>query len=158
MPEQPIPEMVGATDQPISLEGRPATARLAVHEPTGPAAALNAPSRIYLNTENITSRGGPIGYAVYLNLPADAKPEQHPELYVGLLPMFGVREASQVNRNHAGSGLRYSLDVTEAVHRLQARNDWDPSDLRVTFVPDDELGAAAAVAPIVVGRVSLYYA
>jgi hypothetical protein len=49
------------------------------------------------------------------------------------------------------------------VRTLEARNAWDPNVLRVTFVPDDEPvaaedEAAAAVAPIVVGRVGLYYA
>ena len=82
--------------------------------------------------------------------------------------MFGVREASRVDRNHPGSGLYYTLDVTEVVQRLEARNawaPWAPDDLRVTFVPDDApvaadraMAAADRVAPIQVGRVSLYYA
>ncbi len=167
MGEQPIPEMVGATVEPTSLEGQPAVAHLVVHEPTGPArtaAAAGLPPRVYLNAENITGSGGPTSYAVYLNLPPGEDPEQHPDRYAGLLPMFGVREASQVDRAHPGSGLRYSLDVTNVDRTLEARNDWDPNDLRVTFVPDDEPGApdrslaAAVVPPILVGRVSLYYA
>ena len=168
MEEQAIPEMVGATDEPISLEGQPATARLAVREPTGPArsaGARGAQSRIHLNVENVTGSAGPTSYAVYLNVPPGEDPAQHPDLYAGLLPMFGVREASQVGRNHPGSGLRYSLDVTEVVRRLEARGAWDPDDLRVSFIPDDDepaaagdASAAASAAPIVVGRVSLYYA
>jgi len=167
MDEQAVPEMVGATEEPISLEGQATVTRLVVHEPTGPAraaAAAGSPPRIYLNAENVTGSGGPTSYAVYLNLPPGEDPEQHPDRYAGLLPMFGVREASQVDRNHPGSGLRYSLDVTDVVRTLKAGNDWDPNDLRVTFVPDDEPGAAdqplaaAAAAPIVVGRVSVYYA
>jgi tyrosinase len=168
MEERAIPEMVGATDEAISLVGQPATAHLAVREPTGPAqatAAAGGPApRVYLNVENITGAGGPTSYAVYLNVPPGEDPEQHPDLYAGLLPMFGVREASRVDRNHPGSGLHYSLDVTNVVRTLQAQNAWDPNDLRVTFIPDDEPVAtdrplaAAAVAPIQVGRVSLYYA
>jgi tyrosinase len=101
---------------------------------------------------------------VYLNLPAGEDPDQHPDRYAGLLPMFGVREASQVARRHPGSGLRYPLDVTDVVRTLETQDDWDPNDLRVTFVPDDapeaadQALAAAAAAPIVVGRVSVYYA
>jgi tyrosinase len=165
--EQAIPEMVGATEEPISLVGRPATARMAIREPSGPARAARrsggpAP-RIYLNVENIIGSGGPTSYAVYLNVPPGDDPARHPDLYAGLLPMFGLREASRVDRGHSGSGLHYSLDVTSVVRTLEGRQAWDPGDLRVTFVPDDEPAAsvrarAAPVTPIRVGRVSLYYA
>ncbi|MFN2445796.1 MAG: hypothetical protein ABR606_09485 [Vicinamibacterales bacterium] len=101
--------------------------------------------------------------AQYLNVPAGERADQHPELYVGLLPMFGVAEATRTDRDHAGSGLHYALDVSAVVQRLEARSDWNPTELRVTFVPEgptDVSGARAAAAPdpIQVGRVSLYFA
>jgi hypothetical protein len=72
VPEQPIPEMVGATDRPVVLTG-PSEARLSVVPPAGPGleAVGTAPEEIYLNIENITSPGaGPVtGYDVYLNVP-----------------------------------------------------------------------------------------
>ena len=164
MRDRRIPEMLGATEERVTLAGKPANARLSVGRPTGPAAVESAasPPRMYLNIENITGRGEPTSYSVYLNLPAGANPAEHSELYVGALPMFGVAEASQADRDHPGSGLHYALEVSEVVRTLQARNAWNPSDVRVTFVPKLAQGAAEEAAletsPIQIGRVSLYSA
>jgi tyrosinase len=159
-----IPEMVGATDESLTLTGEQASTRLAVSEPTGPARRAGrsdaAPSRIILNLENITGSGQPDSYAVYLNLPPGADPENHRDLYAGLLPMFGVVEASDPGRNHPGSGLQYNLDISEVVRVLEARGDWNPDELRVTFVPKRRRGGrerAASGSSVQVGRVSLYY-
>jgi len=168
MERETTPEMVGATEGPVPLTGQSTTARLAVGTPTGPARlaaeAAAAPPRIYLNLENITGSGKPTDYAVYLNLPPGADPEQHGDLFAGVLPTFGVAEASRADRRHSGGGVHHALEVGDLVRRLQGRNDWDPSDLRVTFVPlrrpapSGPTPAPAAPSPMQVGRVSLYYA
>lgn len=175
MPRRVNPEMVGATQRPIELTGQAETARMAVRAPSGPgfAAARSAgtPQQVYLNIENITGEGEPTSYAVYLNVPNGDDPEQHPELFAGILPMFGVAEASRPARGHSGSGLQYSLEVGDVVRTLQDADAWDPQDIRITFVPAlpgeaaDEEGTPfaasarrAAASPIQVGRVSLYYA
>lgn len=160
------PEMVGATEEPVVLTGRPAVAQLSVTAPTGPAleAAMSpgAPAKVYLNLENITGSGDPVSYAVYLNVPAGEAAEQHPELFAGILPMFGVAEASEADANHPGSGLHYALEVGDIVRRLEARHAWDPDKVQITFVPRKVSAAAGAfeatAAPIRVGRVSLYLA
>jgi tyrosinase len=167
--ERPIPEMVGATEQPIVLTGTPASTSLSVSAPTGPGARSRSdsgrtPVRVYLNIENITGGGEPTSYAVYLNLPPGADPTQHRELLAGMLPMFGVAEASRSDRSHPGSGLQYSLEVGGVVRTLEARNDWDPANVRITFVPrrrSGESGGArsgGASDPIQIGRVSVYFA
>ena len=163
MGERQIPEMVGATDQPITLSGEQASTNMPVSRPTGPAAAREsaaAPRRVFLNIENVTSAGLPDSYAVYVNLPPGADPSAHDELYAGLLPMFGVAESTEAGRGHAGSGLNYSLDITKVVQTLEARNDWNPDELRVTFVPErpsSDRESAPARASVQVGRVSLYF-
>ena len=163
MGERPIPEMVGATDQPITLAGESASTSMPVSRPTGPAAAREsaaAPRRVFLNIENITSKGVPDSYAVYVNLPPGADPAAHEELYAGLLPMFGVAESTEAGSDHPGSGLSYSLDITKVVQILEARNDWNPDELRVTFVPErpsSDRESAPVRAPVQVGRVSLYF-
>jgi tyrosinase len=169
-PPHPIPEMVGATDGEVALQGQSTTTQLAVSQPAGPARSLlgaaRADRRVYLNIENITGAGAPTSYAVYVNLPPGANPAEHPELYAGLLPMFGVAEASRTDATHSGSGLHYALEIGDVVRTLEARSDWDPTRLQVTFVPEEtepdepEPGFAPLVArqPIRVGRVSLYYA
>src|SRR6185312_6376536 len=80
--EKPIPEMVGATDKPVTLSGKPISASFAVKQPTGPARTLSAdaPRRMYLNVENITGPHHHTSYSVYLNLPPGEDAGKHPEL------------------------------------------------------------------------------
>lgn len=165
MEDERIPEMVGATDQPVTLAGKETTTSLPVNPPTGPAGGREAgaaPRRVYLRIENVTSPAESESYAVYLNLPENASPEEHRELYAGLLPMFGVAESSDAERGHPGSGLHYTLDITKVVQALEAKNAWNPNEMRITFVPkrrpaDREAAAVAVGSPVQVGRISVYY-
>jgi tyrosinase len=161
-----MPEMVGATEGPTVLTGQPVTTRMSTTEPTGPARAAResgAVPRVYLNIENVTGTGRPVSYEVYLNVPPGESPRQHSELYAGLLPMFGVKEASQADQTHPGSGLHYVLEVGRVVQQLRAQNAWNPDDVRITFVPaiegegPESARESGAAAPIQVGRVSMYY-
>jgi hypothetical protein len=151
-------EMVGATDKPVALAAGRTTARIALLKPTGPArqalAAGSQPRRALLNLENITSAGIPSSYAVYLNLPEGADPKQHRHRLAGLLPAFGVAEASRKDEHSAGSGLHHTLDVTKIIQWLEANGEWDPGNLRLTFIPR---GEDAGAVPVQVGRASLYY-
>jgi len=160
------PEMVGATEESIVLAGGQTSARIAVSPPTGPALEgperAAAPPRVYLNVENVTGAGDPTSYAVYLNLPPDADPAQYPDRFAGIVPMFGVAEATRADDVHAGEGLHYTLEISKVVRALQARNEWDPNDLRVTFVlrrrsVTAEGPESARPAAIDVGRISLYF-
>jgi tyrosinase len=157
-----LPEMVGATDKPVVLKGRAETVELAVSQPTGPAlAALESggpPPPMYLNLENVTGAGRATSYGVYLNLPPGSDPKNHEDLLAGVVPMFGVKEASREDQGHPGSGLHYALEISPVVRRLEAKNAWNPGEIRITFVPRHLRGDGleAAGDPIQVGRVSLY--
>ena len=166
--EQPIPEMVGATDRPVVVAGR-SEARLSVVPPAGPGAGPEAASsqrrEIYLNVENITGSGAvPVtGYDVYVNLPPGDDPEAHPELRIGRMPLFGLAEASRPETAHAGNGLKYAYRIGSVVRRLQAQNGWNADDVRIAFVPRRLPGAPDTVPeatpePITVGRISVYFA
>jgi hypothetical protein len=159
-------EMVGATSAAIELGAGQTDVRMDVVQPTGPAAARVgvAPQQMYINIENITGME-PNTYEVYVNVPAGDDPRSHPELYAGLLPMFGLAEATRGDNNRPADGLHYALDIGPIAQRLQDQGRWNPAELRVSFVPEPEpeggaapaAGAAIApVSPIRVGRVSLY--
>jgi tyrosinase len=157
MAQTTVSEMVGATEAPVTLARERSTAHIAIAEPKGPAARATGAMeqrRVYLNLENITSSGVPSSYAIYLNLPDGADPEQNRHLFAGLLPAFGVAEASRKDEHNAGSGLNRAIDVTDIVEWLQANNRWDPAHLHVTFVPR---GTNPGEVPVQVGRTSLYY-
>ena len=164
--ERPIPEMVGATQAPVVLQGQPAQTQVSLTPPTGPARAtvesLGREPDVYVSFENVTGQGGPTPYAVYLNLPPSADYRQHEDLFLGILPMFGVADASRADRSHSGSGLTYSLNAGKVVQKLKERGDWNPQDLRITFVPWSGSEAPRPVVeaipePISVGRVSVYF-
>ncbi len=159
------PEMVGASEAPIVLTGGEATTRLALSAPTGPAAlgvAAEAPT-VHLNIENVTGLESEGTYAVYLNVPTGERPEDHPELFAGLVPMFGVPEATRGDATRPGDGLTFSLEITELARHLEDSGQW-ANEVNVTFVPEGMPVARPAgvapptPAPITVGRVSLYYA
>lgn len=158
MPEGFPAEMVGATTD-ITLAAAPTTTSIPVSEPVGPAAQLTVAAgahqrrRVFLNLENITSPGVPGHYAVYINLPPNADPKDHRQRMAGLLPTFGVKEASRANEQHAGSGIHHAIDVTRIVEALQQAGEWDPKQVRVTFVPLDRKQSP----PVKVGRASVYY-
>src|SRR5207302_9484186 len=122
------------------------------------------PPRTFLHFENITGSGQPRGYSVYLNVPPESTPANHPGLFAGYLPLFGVAEASRSDQDHPGSGLHYALEVGDVIRTLAAKGDWNPNDIRVVFVPDDEEAGAGvekalATGPrhIEIGRISLYH-
>ena len=145
-PGAELPTMPGDV-QPIAVTAEPtrigeavASTQLKIDQVGGPAIESAAPRRTFVNVENIKGTS-PVPQRIYLNVPAGDDPGDHPELYVGLLPMFGLAEASEPGEHSSGSGLSYSLDVTSVLENLGAR--WDGSTLNVTFVPD--LGSSAPV-------------
>ena len=157
------PELVGATDAPVVLTGEPTTARVPIETATGPAARRSAgePREVHLNVEQVTGLEASVNYAVYLNVPDGASPEEHPELFAGLVSTFGVPEATRGAAGRPANGVTVSLDVTEVVQRLETQGSWTGA-VHVTFVPESlppeqgRLAAPAASSPITVGRVSVY--
>jgi tyrosinase len=153
--DEPPPEMVGASTGAIRLGRDDASTAFAVEAPHGAAGAVGGapPGRLFLNVENVVGATTATNYDVYLNLPAGADDEQRQEHHAGVLSTFGIRQASDPDRAHGGSGLSASFDVTDLAGRLQARELWDPTSLHVTFSPRP---VDAEIPTVTVGRVSLY--
>lgn len=147
-------EMIGATEAPVPLTSQRTTANVPVSAPTGPgleAVGGGEPQRIYINIENITGEGKPRRYSVYVN-----------GEFAGILPLFGVQEATEETESHPGGGLHYRLDATKAVEKLKAAGKWDPNNVKVTFEPDQKAVSgleafSESVEPrFEVGRVSVF--
>src|SRR5882757_3996331 len=168
MKPQPRPEMVGASSKKIALTGSALTTAFKIRQPSGPArvrgeAAMAAVSaRTYLHIENVISKQSHTTYEVYVNLPERPDPAAYQEHYAGAMHLFGVRHASKRSSEHSGSGLSFSLDITDLEAALRAKNAWDDKNIRVTFSPRGPEGevnrAVAKDDPIKIGRVSLYRA
>jgi tyrosinase len=146
---RPPARLAGATEGSIPLGTETTSARIPISAPAQNVLASVGESggkRVFLNIENITGHGPPGSYKVYVNVPEGEDPADHPDYFVGTLPLFGLSEASGEDDEHGGSGLTHVLEITDLVGKLQSRGKWNDSDVDVKFVP------------LRLGRVSVYHA
>lgn len=154
-------EMICANDTAVPLgEGvTHAAVRLANTGRMRVAASLNeaargaAPDRVYLNLENVSGLSDAEAFRVYVGMPSDGDPADHPENLAGTVSLFGLSRASDENDVHAGSGLNLTVEITEVVDRLHLGGTFDADDLSVHMVPITPVPAAAQIK---IGRISIY--
>jgi tyrosinase len=163
-PEHPA-ELVGATDEAVALRGATERVTLPVAEPRGPARgfAAGGPERTFLALEGIEGERDPgVVYAVYVDLPDDADPDDAPEsFFAGTLSFFGLAESRQVDADPGGHPVEYSYDISDLVADLVQEGAWDPAAVSVTFVPLQRAGRRGSAAElqhsdVTVGRVGIY--
>ena len=147
--QKPPPTVLaGASHSSVALASDVTTAHVTVDPtvlPTAGAALAGAgpgAGRVYLNLENITGTDNTSSYRVYVNAPEGVSLPK--ENYAGLLPMFGVEEASD----------SAALDITRLVERMKNTRTWRDGELKVTFVQKRK---GNKVPDLKVGRISLYY-
>ena len=172
MPTEPPadrpPELVGATEQPLTLTGEQQDVEIPVGQPTGPSLLSDSgePERVFVNVEGIEGDANPgLSYAVYVNLPDDQDPDTAERYHVGNLSFFGIERARDTERDHPGGhGLRYAFDITDLAKALREEDRWDPDQLRITFSPirplppeGQEAAPEPAGPPVTIGRVGIYY-
>jgi tyrosinase len=115
------------------------------------SATPHEPDHVYLNLENIKSPTDAAIIYVYINLPAGANPDDHPECFAGAVSLFGARKATAADGPHGGNGISESLDITAIVDRLHINDALGP-ELSVKFVA----GTPNATDKITIDRVSIY--
>jgi tyrosinase len=115
-------------------------------------AAASSRSRVYLLLENIRGTNDASVLNVYINLPEDARPGEYRDLMAGAVGLYGLRRASIQRGQDGGSGLTFVLDVTTILGKLVASKSLEADVIRVSIVPNRQLGDSA---DIVVGRVSI---
>ena len=161
------PELAAASEQGVVLTGQPMEVPLIVPDTSRDmldATAGDGPGRVYVNVDDIEAEQDPgLAYAVYL---AGATGERR---HVGNISLFGISEMNDPDRPHAGApGFRHIFNATDAVAQLRDEGAWDPSAFTVTFEPiriEPPPGESwpadmepEEVAPIIIGRVSLFVA
>ena len=167
-PAGPPPELVAATEQPLTLTGAPVTVPISVPEETRASVESAAgPRRVLLSVDDIKADVTPgVVYGVYLNLPEGGDQRAH---HVGNVSLFGIEKMNDPEVRHEGApGFRHIFDATSVVGRLAEEGKWDPAAVNVTFAPIDVLPppgkeaewegdtAEAAPPPVEIGRVSLF--
>src|SRR6476469_7817135 len=160
MPNPVPPELVGATETSFQIKNAPAHIRVPTPSPVRAAArtrlaaaAAATEPRVLLQLENLTARGRANSYDVYVNITDGEEPHRHPERFVGRLDLFGVAEASRATNQHPGSGLTYTLNITDIYYALSTQAGWDPENIKVSLVPVRQWQGAT----VTVGRVSLFF-
>lgn len=112
--------------------------------------AATIPPETYLHFENITGRGIPSVYDVYLIIPkSDSE-----NYFVGSLPFFGIQSSSIPSLHHSGSGQHYAFDVSDVINQMRSSDNWEEKSLSIRLVPRRTLSKDASVN---IGRVSLYH-
>jgi tyrosinase len=154
-------DVIGSNEAAVSLSDGIATTTVALDRPSvselaaGFRAAVRAekavePDRVFLKLENIRSRTDAALVSVYVGLPAGAKPESHPDNFVGTISMFGVTKASSQDGDSAGNGVSQVFEITPIIDALHANGDLAGLDrLDVTFAPEGlPPGAGASVGKV----------
>jgi tyrosinase len=108
-------ELVGANDAPVAITGSGASTtvqldtqvRQKVSRSLTTAADTSAPDRVYLSLDNVRGTFDASALSVFINLPQDADPAEHPERLAGTVGLFGSRRASMAGGKHVGGGLAF---------------------------------------------------
>lgn len=153
-------EPIGANSNVVSVGAQPAKTQVDM-EPaaaTAGVASMGATQpgqevvRFYLALESVRGTAPAPLLEVYVNLPDGADPATHPEFHAGSLTLFGLNVASKPDGGHGGNGLGYTLDITDLAQRLQKAGNFDPTHLRVTLVPGEEISDKQ---PVTVDKISV---
>ena len=164
-PDHP-PELVGASTAAVQLSGDRAAVAVDVGEAAGPArrgGPGDADQQVFLQIDDVRGTENPgVTYAVYVNLPDGADPDDDPDShYVGNVSLFGIEATNDLSRDvHGSNGLSFAFEITDLARTQQDAWRWDPSRLTVTFVPirgRTHRGVPMPEVPAVsVGRIGVY--
>ncbi|HEX8172363.1 MAG TPA: tyrosinase family protein [Thermoanaerobaculia bacterium] len=156
-------EMVGASRGPVTVVGSEASTSvhfdhaararvMASLDGAEMAAAPRSPDRVFLRLENVRSTADGTILQVYINLPEDADPDDHPECLAGTVSLFGARKATVSEEER--SGISPVIEITDVIDRLHLNDALTADALHIRIipllpVPDD---AAVQIANIAIFR------
>ncbi len=172
--DEPEPELVGASAEPVQLVGTAARVSVPIDERARADLLADtdaAPRRVYLNVEDIEAEQNPgTVYGIYVNLPEDAPPDVAALHYAGNVSFFGIERARDPRGDEHGHGMRVAMEITDLVRDLRETGDWDDENLDVVFlpielippeVPDEDdavlMASERENPPVSIGRVSVFY-
>jgi tyrosinase len=161
VPEGNNIELVGASLSPLTVQGTGAqtTVRLQPAVRSQLAASLanatvsSPPDRVFLNLEDVRGTRDAQILSVFIDLPPNAKPAEHPDLLAGSVALFGLGDASFDSGEHGGQGLNFALDISKVVDKLHLEKKLDNDSLDVTIVPNK---VVADRDQITIGKVSIF--
>ncbi len=167
------PELVGATERPLDLTGRPATIDVVLDHDASAAAGDAAHAqiaeptptgRVYLNLEDIEGERNPsVVYEVFVGVAGAIAPT-----YVGNISFFGLERHGAAAPGEVPHGFRRTFDITSIVAQLHEQGAWQERltvSLRPTgpvmppgaLTAEEQRSAAQAQSvPVRIGRISVF--
>lgn len=112
-----------------------------------------APDRVFLNLENVTSLSDATIFNVFVGLPDDIDGAERSVYRAGAVSLFGVSSASDPSGRHAGSGLNFTLEISDIIDKLHVDGLLEAGLLRVQIASMDPISEASNTR---IGRVSIY--
>jgi tyrosinase len=146
MAKEPQVELLGADTNTVHLAGPDVTAHVRLDPAmsrkvlrsfqANELTARNAaePDRIFLNLENINGSSDATSFKVYVGLRPDDNPQDHRENLAGIVTLFGLNEASALDRQDGGSGLNKVLEITKVIDQLHLGGLRELNELPLRFV------------------------
>lgn len=163
MKSQPVLEIIGSSgEEEIVLAQKPKSIELLLQKSERHKLSANhhIDQEFYLTVENITALKKPIdSYSIYVNLSPEVNPSNCPQLKAGIIPAFGIINASQSCEGCTGEGLTYSFNITDVIFFLEGQGLWNSEKCLITFVSlstKAERETVPKLQPVKIGRVKLY--
>ena len=143
-------ELIGTNDKAIELKSSGARTTVKLDEPSWKKVGMSlvnptaekVPDEVYLRLENV--RG---------NMDANILTVTVNHQYAGHISLFGLRTASAKESHHGGSGLTFTLDITNIIDNLHLTEGLPGDSLDVMIQPGNRV---LDTADISIGRVSVY--
>jgi hypothetical protein len=167
------PELVAASDSPLTLRGSSASVVLNVPDKTRYLIEPTMPGsrRVLVSVDDIKAEDNPgTPYGVYLNLPPEAGADLRRSYHVGTLGLFGIERMNDPDTPpHSPPGFSHMFNATPVVARLQEETRWDPARVTITFQPilplppageeatwKPQLPDPSTIPPVEIGRVGIF--
>ncbi len=138
--EETMPELLGATNQPLFLAEESAKVRLSIDDRAlrHSASLINQGQlkrKVFLDLEDLDAEDNPGSiYSVYLNLPENSPEDMKPAHHIGNVSLFGVERFQNQNDDHLNHTFRISIDITDFLEEQAADHTWqDGENIDITF-------------------------
>ena len=153
-------ELVGANHGSLRLVGAEVSTSIALESSfqhkisaTLQTAGSARSDRFVLTLENVRGSSDAPDVSVYINVPEQDDSAKHPDRLAGIIPLFGLRQATVPDAEYSSLGLNFALELTPVIDTLCGTGALTAAQLRVRLVPTQSVPEKTQFS---IGRISLF--
>ena len=153
-------ELVGANHGSLRLVGAEVSTSIALEfsfqhkiSATLQTAGSARSDRFVLTLENVRGSSDAPDVSVYINVPEQDDFAKHPDRLAGIIPLFGLRQATVPDAEYSSLGLNFALELTPVIDTLCGTGALTAAQLRVRLVPTQSVPEKTQFS---IGRISLF--